>query len=136
MSRLCSMKLRSETISRVLAVFATIVALSASAAPTTAKLPTTLCQLPDVARPARCGVLDVLEDPDQPDGRRLPIHVAVIPAAPGRALSDPIVVLMGGPGEAATLPWTIHRAFAGDWAPIVDGILSGARDRGKDISLG
>jgi pimeloyl-ACP methyl ester carboxylesterase len=40
------------------------------------------------------------------------------------------------PRDAATLPWTIHRAFAGDWAPIVDGILSGARELGKNISLG
>jgi hypothetical protein len=55
-------------------------------------------------------VLDVLEDPNQPDGRRLPIHVAVVPATSGRALSDPIVVLMGGPGEDAISAAAIYAA--------------------------
>jgi hypothetical protein len=40
------------------------------------------------------------------------------------------------PREAVALPWTIHRASAGDWAPIADGILTGARELDKDISLG
>ena len=40
------------------------------------------------------------------------------------------------PREAVALPWTIHRAFAGEWAPIVDGILFGAGELDKDISLG
>jgi len=57
--------------------------------------------LPGIAEPARCGVLNVLENPNQPNGRRLSIHFAVIPANSGKALSDPIVPLMGGPGEDA-----------------------------------
>lgn len=38
------------------------------------------------------------------------------------------------PDEAVALPWIIHRACAGDCAPI--GILSSARKFGKDFSLG
>ena len=64
-------------------------------------LPTASCKLPDIAAPARCGVLAVPENPDRPDGRMLPIHVAVIQATSGKPLADPIVVLMGGPGEDA-----------------------------------
>jgi pimeloyl-ACP methyl ester carboxylesterase len=45
--------------------------------------------------------LDVSENPDRPQGRRLSIGVAVVPAASMQALPDPIVVLMGGPGEDA-----------------------------------
>jgi pimeloyl-ACP methyl ester carboxylesterase len=59
------------------------------------------CNLEEVAQPARCGVIEVPENPDHPDGRRLPIHVAVIPATSSPALPDPIVLLMGGPGEDA-----------------------------------
>ncbi|WP_187775672.1 alpha/beta hydrolase [Luteimonas suaedae] len=59
------------------------------------------CTLPDVAQAARCGVLVVPENPDRPDGRQLSIGVAVVPASGGQALSDPIVPLMGGPGEDA-----------------------------------
>lgn len=59
------------------------------------------CSIPGVAQPARCSALDVPENPDRPGGRRLPISVVVIPATGGPALPDPIVALMGGPGEDA-----------------------------------
>jgi pimeloyl-ACP methyl ester carboxylesterase len=59
------------------------------------------CQLSGVTGPARCGTLSVLENPERPDGRRLAVHFAVIEACSGKALPDPIVVLMGGPGEKA-----------------------------------
>jgi len=58
------------------------------------------CKLPGLAETARCGALDVPENPDKPSGRRLHIGVAVIPAT-GQAQSDPLVPLMGGPGEEA-----------------------------------
>jgi hypothetical protein len=32
------------------------------------------------------------------------------------------------PAGAAELPWLIHRAHAGDWSPIVDGVLAQARE--------
>jgi len=55
----------------------------------------TPCKLPGVADTARCGVLDVPENPNRPRGRRLQIGVAVIPAT-GEAQTDPLVPLMGG----------------------------------------
>jgi pimeloyl-ACP methyl ester carboxylesterase len=58
------------------------------------------CALPGLSEPARCGTLDVPENPAKPDGRRLQIGVAVIPAT-GKAQPDPLVPLMGGPGESA-----------------------------------
>lgn len=72
---------------------------AAEDAPETLKL--TACTLPNIGETARCGVLEVPEDPDRPAGRQLPIHVAVLPATSGSALPDPIAVLMGGPGEDA-----------------------------------
>src|SRR5215467_2482639 len=59
------------------------------------------CTLPGLAQQARCGVLKVPEDPDRPDGRKLAIGVAVVPATGGQPRPDPIAVLMGGPGEDA-----------------------------------
>ncbi len=59
------------------------------------------CKLLGVPQPARCGVLEVAENPNQPAGRRLRISVALIPATGGKSLPDPIVILMGGPGEDA-----------------------------------
>lgn len=59
------------------------------------------CRFAELARPARCGTLDVAENPDKPEGRRLSISVVVVPAQKTPSLPDPIVVLMGGPGEDA-----------------------------------
>jgi pimeloyl-ACP methyl ester carboxylesterase len=70
---------------------------AATAAPGLASTP---CDIQGLTQPARCGVLDVPENPQRPEGRHLAIHVAVIPAS-GQALPDPIVPLMGGPGENA-----------------------------------
>jgi pimeloyl-ACP methyl ester carboxylesterase len=59
------------------------------------------CRLPGLAQPTRCGVLVVPENPERPRARQLSIAVAVVPATAAPARSDPIVVLMGGPGEDA-----------------------------------
>jgi pimeloyl-ACP methyl ester carboxylesterase len=59
------------------------------------------CKLPGVPQPAHCGVLEIPENPTHPNGRRLRIGVAVIPATGGQPRRDPIAILMGGPGEDA-----------------------------------
>ncbi|MET0535519.1 MAG: alpha/beta fold hydrolase [Steroidobacter sp.] len=61
------------------------------------------CTLPDVDRPAKCGVFEVPENRQQPNGRKLQIHVAVVSASSAQPQPDPIVVLMGGPGEEAVI---------------------------------
>ena len=80
-----------------------------AAAQDLAKRPTsaivlTPCKLAGFEEAARCGVLDVSETAGKPRGkpmaRRLQIGVAVIPAT-GKAQADPLVPLMGGPGEDA-----------------------------------
>jgi pimeloyl-ACP methyl ester carboxylesterase len=40
------------------------------------------------------------------------------------------------PRSAALLPWVIHRAYVGDWTPIVEGIVSDAREADSDLSFG
>ena len=69
------------------------------------------CSVPGVERSARCGAVEVLENPDRPGSRKLEIHFAVIPAAKGHAYSDPIVPLLGGPGESAidAAKWAVDR---------------------------
>lgn len=59
------------------------------------------CRLAGVPQPARCGALEVAENPDRPDGRKIRISMAIIPATGERPRRDPIAVLMGGPGEDA-----------------------------------
>jgi pimeloyl-ACP methyl ester carboxylesterase len=59
------------------------------------------CSLQGVPQLARCGWLEVPENPNHPVTHRLRICVAVIPATNAKSLPDPIVILMGGPGEDA-----------------------------------
>ncbi len=58
--------------------------------------------LPGVSREAKCFWLEVPENPDQPTGRTLRIHTAVVPATGVRPFSDAIFIFAGGPGQAAS----------------------------------
>lgn len=92
------------------------------------------CELPDVQQRVRCGLLDVPENPSQPGGRRLQIGVAVI-SATEQAQPDPLVPLMGGPGEE-----TIRDAayFIGQFAPLRrdhDILLVDQRGTGRSATL-
>ena len=51
---------------------------------------------------ARCGWLEVAEDREQPTGRKIRLHVAVVPALRLQPAPDPLFVLSGGPGQAAS----------------------------------
>lgn len=51
--------------------------------------------------PARCGWLEVAENPAEPGGRQIRLHVALAPAVSRAAKPDPLFVFAGGPGQAA-----------------------------------
>lgn len=51
--------------------------------------------------PARCGRLEVAENPAQPNGRKIRIHVALAPAVSRAPKPDPVFFFAGGPGQAA-----------------------------------
>jgi len=93
------------------------------------------CSVPGVNRSARCGTIEVPENPDQPGSRKLEIHFAVIPAANGHALPDPVVPLLGGPGESAieAAQWAVDRL-----APMLndrDLLLADERGTGQSNAL-
>ena len=49
---------------------------------------------------AYCGTLQVPENHDAPDGRKITLAISWLPAS-GEAEPDPIFMLAGGPGQAA-----------------------------------
>jgi hypothetical protein len=66
-------------------------------------------------------------------------------SVPGSAVSVPLLrgrvaerlrAMLYKPESAATVPWTIHRAYLGDWSPIVEGIISAAHDNPSTYSYG
>jgi pimeloyl-ACP methyl ester carboxylesterase len=108
---------------------------SAAVPATSLGLPTRACALPGVTQPARCGALSVLENPERADSRRLSIHFAVIPAASGKALTDPIVVLMGGPGEKAIESASMYVGKLGSLLSDRDLLLVDQRGTGQSAPL-
>ncbi|MFB6240491.1 MAG: alpha/beta fold hydrolase, partial [Gemmatimonadota bacterium] len=60
------------------------------------------CSVEGVEGDLRCGTLRVLEDRDDPGGRRLALEVTVLPATGDEPALDPVIYLAGGPGAAAT----------------------------------
>lgn len=55
----------------------------------------------------QCGWLRVAENPAEPEGRRIDIRVARIPARGREAAPDPLIFFAGGPGQAATETWPL-----------------------------
>jgi len=93
------------------------------------------CSVPRIERSARCGIIEVLENPDRPESHRLEIHFVVIPAANGHSCPDPIVPLMGGPGEAAI---DAAETLASKFAPMLndrDLLLVDQRGTGRSAAL-
>jgi pimeloyl-ACP methyl ester carboxylesterase len=80
--------------------------IEVSQAEAPAPLPLTECRLqsPNVSGSvaARCASLEVLEDRSSPLGKRVRLHVAVIPALRTQAESDALFIISGGPGQAAS----------------------------------
>jgi pimeloyl-ACP methyl ester carboxylesterase len=87
------------------------------APPAAGTLPLHECRLEHPLRissvAARCGMLEVPEDPARAGGPTLELGIAVVPALNRRAQAAPLFVLAGGPGQAATdLYSTYAAAFA------------------------
>jgi pimeloyl-ACP methyl ester carboxylesterase len=51
---------------------------------------------------ARCGYLEVAENPDAPSGAKIRLHVAVIAALRSQPAAEPLFIVAGGPGSAAS----------------------------------
>jgi len=60
------------------------------------------CRLPKLDEPALCGSLEVFEDRAARKGRKIALRVGVLPSTGTRKAPDPLFVLQGGPGQAAT----------------------------------
>lgn len=60
------------------------------------------CRIPSLDYEVRCGTFRVKEDPAARGGREISLYVVVLPAIELPAAPNPVVVLQGGPGQAAT----------------------------------
>lgn len=56
------------------------------------------CQIPGLEGEVRCGTFEVFEDRAAMAGRKIPLHVVVLPARGPNPAPDPVVFFAGGPG--------------------------------------
>ncbi len=84
---------------------------------------------------AKCGTLSVPEDRSNPNGRKIDLHIAVIPAIKRNPQPDPLFLLAGGPGQSAieTFPVMIPMLF--DIHQDRDIVLVDQRGTGKSNPL-
>ncbi|MDH3903159.1 MAG: alpha/beta hydrolase [Xanthomonadales bacterium] len=59
---------------------------------------------------ARCGSLDVPENPEEPEGRKISLNIAIAPATGKTTEPDPVFFFAGGPGQAASETWVMIRS--------------------------
>jgi len=121
-----------------LGVTQVLVKAQAQPAPATA-IEFSPCQLEDAAHfsvlPAECGTLEVAENPAAPAGRKIKLHIARVPAINRRKAEDPLFILAGGPGMAAS---TMYAGTAAAFARIQrnrDVVLVDQRGTGQSNAL-
>ena len=60
------------------------------------------CSLDGIPAEVLCATYPVWENRDRQAGRRIPLNIVILPPLSTPAEADPLVVLAGGPGQAAT----------------------------------
>lgn len=104
-------------------------------APASQQKPLASCYLKNISEQVLCGTLMVPENYDQPNQRQIPINYAVLPAVSENKKADPLLILAGGPGQAATeLAAMINRMFS-DVRKQRDILLIDQRGTGKSNPL-
>ena len=102
----------------LLAVLTALIAAPAAAGTAPATLALEECRLEHPSGlgsvAARCGTLTVAEDPAAPAGRTIALRVAVIRALDRHRTREPLFIVAGGPGQAAT---DFYAAYASAFAP-------------------
>ncbi len=84
---------------------------------------------------ARCGSLEVPENPADPAGRRISLNVAIAPATGKATEPDPVFFFAGGPGQAASETWVIMRSVLNKIRKTRDIVMVDQRGTGQSNKL-
>jgi pimeloyl-ACP methyl ester carboxylesterase len=93
------------------------------------------CRLPGLDRVAECATLPVPLDRNAPEGPKLELSVVVIRARGGEASAPPLLLLAGGPGQAASTAYPPILALLPDVARTRDVVLVDQRGTGRSAPI-
>jgi len=101
------LSLLAESVGLSVFVLALSACVSTPVRRAAARLPLEPCRVEGADEPLLCGTYSVPEDRASGEGRRIDLHVVVVPALAEHPEPDPIFHFVGGPGGAATrrAPW-------------------------------
>lgn len=85
---------------------------------------------------ARCGSLEVAENPAEPAGRRISLKIAIAPATGKTTEPDPVFFFAGGPGQAASETWVMIRSTLNKIRKTRDIVMIDQRGTGGSNKLG
>jgi pimeloyl-ACP methyl ester carboxylesterase len=88
-----------------------------------------------ISAKAECGAFSVPENPAAPDGHKIELNVARVPASGRTAEPDPLFLFAGGPGQAATEAWLLVAGALRKVNENRDVILIDQRGTGKSNPL-
>lgn len=133
--------LNSLTIRAIAAGLFALFAFSSNSAlaDDTASLELSPCELrmpgTNLTAAAECGWFEVAENPDDPEGRKIKLRVARVPAQGRNVEPDPLILFAGGPGQAATEAWPIVAPAFRKLAENRDVLLIDQRGTGQSNAL-
>lgn len=93
------------------------------------------CHIDGIKEQVKCGTLAVPENYQEPDGIKIDINVAVLPAIDDSEKKLPLMFLAGGPGQAATELATVLRSRFYEVRKTRDIILVDQRGTGQSSQL-
>jgi pimeloyl-ACP methyl ester carboxylesterase len=93
------------------------------------------CEVPGLEGAARCGTYEVFEDRSAMAGRKIPLHVVLLPARGENPAPDPVVFFAGGPGGSTVEMAPVLATFLAQDLERRDFLLVDYRGTGKSKPL-
>ena len=93
------------------------------------------CRVANVENAVKCATLDVFENRETTQGRKIGMNIVVLPATARIKLADPVFLFAGGPGQAATDLAREALAILGGLNAKRDIVLIDQRGTGKSNGL-
>jgi pimeloyl-ACP methyl ester carboxylesterase len=99
------------------------------------QIPLSACRLPGFEGLAECGELEVFENRQAKTGRKIPLRIVRLPARGSSPQADPLFLLAGGPGQAASEAYVPMLGLFGDIRLERDLVLVDQRGSGSSAAL-